>query len=98
MITSQLKLNPEQFLHFVELDEFGHDWEQLGLDIETDLLDLQVQLMANPAEGDVIVGTGGLRKLRFAPPTRSGGKRGGIRVCYCWWPRHWLILLVMAYN
>ena len=98
MIAGKFELNPEQFLQFVELDEFRDDWEQLGLDVEDDLLALQMQLMWNPAEGDVIVGTGGLRKLRFAPPTRSGGKRGGIRVCYCWWPQHFLILLVLAFG
>jgi hypothetical protein len=98
VIAGNYELNPEQFLHFVELDEFRGDWELLGLDVENDLLALQVQLMWNPAEGDVIAGAGGLRKLRFAPPSQSAGKRGSVRVCYCWWPRHWLILLVIAYG
>ncbi len=35
-------------------------------------------IAANPLAGDVIVGSGGLRKLRW---TRTGqGKRGGVRV------------------
>lgn len=35
-------------------------------------------IAANPLAGDVIVGSGGLRKLRW---TRAGqGKRGGVRV------------------
>ena len=37
-------------------------------------------LAANPLEGDVIPGTGGVRKLRFAASGR--GKRGGARVVY----------------
>lgn len=39
------------------------------------------RLVANPEEGDVIQGTGGLRKTRLR--SSSGGKSGGFRVCYC---------------
>jgi hypothetical protein len=38
--------------------------------------------MADPLAGDVIKGTGGLRKLRWSDSRRSKGKRGGIRVIY----------------
>ena len=38
---------------------------------------LQHSLMDNPTAGDVIEGTGGLRKLRQADPRRGKGKRGG---------------------
>ena len=41
--------------------------------------------MANPEAGDVIEGTGGLRKLRHPDPRRGKGKRGGLRVIYYWW-------------
>lgn len=41
--------------------------------------------MLNPEAGDVISGTGGLRKLRFADERRGKGKRGGLRVIYYWW-------------
>lgn len=37
-------------------------------------------LAANPLAGDVIPGTGGVRKLRFG--SAGGGKRGGARVVY----------------
>jgi hypothetical protein len=46
---------------------------------------LQATLMKSPDAGDVIEGTGGLRKLRFANARRSKGKRGGLRVIYYWW-------------
>lgn len=46
---------------------------------------LQHELMDNPTAGDVMEGTGGLRKLRQADPRRSKGKRGGLRVIYYWW-------------
>ena len=57
---------------------------------------LQNSLMENPAAGDVIQGTGGLRKLRHADPRRGKGKRGGLRVIYFWWEagrQFWLFTL-----
>jgi hypothetical protein len=45
---------------------------------------LQLELMKHPEAGDVIAGTGGLRKLRFSDRTRGKGKRGGLRVIYYW--------------
>jgi len=45
---------------------------------------LQTDLMKNPEAGDVIKGTAGLRKLRFADEKRGKGKRGGLRVIYYW--------------
>lgn len=41
---------------------------------------LQVWLMANPEAGNVIRGSGGIRKLRWGREGR--GKRGGMRVIY----------------
>lgn len=46
---------------------------------------LQNALMERPDAGDMIEGTGGLRKLRFADKRRGKGKRGGLRVIYYWW-------------
>lgn len=42
--------------------------------------ELQNTLIANPEAGDVIPGSGGIRKLRWRSPGR--GKRGGYRVVY----------------
>lgn len=41
---------------------------------------LQQALIANPDAGDLIQGSGGVRKLRWG--VRGRGKRGGIRVIY----------------
>jgi len=41
---------------------------------------LQDFLMRSPDAGDVVPGTGGIRKLRWRAPGR--GKRGGYRVVY----------------
>ena len=52
--------------------------------------------MGNPEAGDQIVGTGGLRKLRYGDSRRGKGKRGGLRVIYYFWtggPEFWLFTL-----
>ncbi|OFZ88154.1 MAG: toxin [Betaproteobacteria bacterium RBG_16_66_20] len=57
---------------------------------------LQQTLMKEPDAGDVIEGTGGLRKMRFADVRRGKGKRGGLRVIYYWWSagkQFWLYTL-----
>lgn len=57
---------------------------------------LQEAMLKNPEAGDVIEGTGGLRKLRHGDPRRGKGKRGGLRVIYYWWDggrQFWLFTL-----
>lgn len=47
---------------------------------ESDYLAFQQFLLENPEAGDVVQGSGGVRKVRWA---RAGmGKSGGVRVCY----------------
>ena len=79
---------------FVELPAFErHRTEYLD---DEAFSALQAALMANPEAGDVIRGTGGLRKVRFGHEGRGKGKRGGLRVIYYWWaPGHqfWLFTL-----
>lgn len=41
---------------------------------------IQAELLRNPAAGQVIQGTGGLRKATIADPSRGKGKRSGYRV------------------
>jgi mRNA-degrading endonuclease RelE of RelBE toxin-antitoxin system len=43
---------------------------------------LQFALFLRPGAGDLIRGSGGLRKIRWEIPGR--GKRGGLRVIYYW--------------
>jgi hypothetical protein len=45
----------------------------------------QQTLMTNPIAGEVIAGSGGLRKLRFGDARRAKGKRGGLRVIDYFW-------------
>ena len=49
---------------------------------DDDLRALEETLLENPERGAVMSGTGGLRKVRFAPPSRHTGKSGAMRVCY----------------
>ncbi len=58
----------------------------------------QQVLMENPEAGDVIEGTGGLRKIRFADEKRGKGKRGGLRVIYYWWLSGGQFWLLTIYN
>jgi hypothetical protein len=47
---------------------------------DDDYRELQKALIANPNAGDVVPGSGGVRKLRWRAAGR--GKRGGYRVIY----------------
>jgi len=55
-------------------------------------------MMKSPEAGDVIEGTGGLRKLRHGDQRRGKGKRGGLRVIYYWWDGHAQFWLFTLYN
>ena len=62
---------------------------------EDDYRQLQSALVIRPDMGDLIPGSGGLRKLRWRIPGR--GKRGGVRVIYYWamsreeiWPGYFM--------
>jgi hypothetical protein len=57
---------------------------------------LQNEMLRAPEAGDVITGTGGLRKIRHVDTQRDKGKRGGLRVIYFWWEtqrQFWLFTL-----
>jgi hypothetical protein len=57
--------------------------------------ELQLHLVAAPAAGSVIPGTGGLRKLRWS--RGDGGKRGGIRLIYFYHSATDRLLLLFAF-
>jgi hypothetical protein len=67
-------------LVFVEAPAFARHRESYLAD--QDFRRLQATLLHNPEGGDVIPGTGGLRKLRWTDSRRGKGKRGGLRVWY----------------
>ena len=57
---------------------------------------MQATLMANPSAGDLIRGSGGIRKLRWA--AAGTGKHGGLRVIYYCITAHERILLLTMYR
>ena len=68
-------------LTLVQTAAFVTNWNRLGL-TDDDLRALETLVMEHPEAGKVIRGTGGLRKIRFAPPSWNTGKSGATRVCY----------------
>jgi hypothetical protein len=68
-------------LLFVYFPGFVAEWKRFGLSDE-DLQSLEQALLKAPEAGAVMAGTGGLRKVRFAPPSRRSGKSGAYRVGY----------------
>jgi hypothetical protein len=55
-------------------------------------------MMENPLAGAPIPGCGLLRKLRFADPIRSQGKRGGVHVIYLHTPEASRVDLITVYG
>ena len=80
---------------FVELPIFRARWKEIGLN-DKDLMRLQEELLADPKVGAVIIGTGGVRKMRFAFQHR--GKSGSIRVIYVDFEVYEKIFLITAYT
>jgi hypothetical protein len=65
-------------IEFIETSLFTKQIKQIATDDE--LRVLQQELIAQPMKGDLITGTGGLRKVRMA--TDGQGKSGSARVIY----------------
>ena len=79
---------------FIETPIFTADVRLLLSDDEYGAL--QERLVANPDAGDVIAGTGGLRKIRWAAMAK--GKRGGARVIYYHVVSHAQIRMILIYR
>ena len=56
---------------------------------------LQNLLVETPNLGDIIQGSGGIRKIRWGFSGR--GKRGGVRIIYYWATNHNQIFMLYAY-
>ena len=82
------------YKEFIILPEFDKQWKAMNLK-DDDLRRLEDLILENPELGDVMQGTGGLRKLRFSFSDR--GKSGSSRVCYINIVRKEKIFLITAY-
>ncbi|MEZ7861182.1 MAG: type II toxin-antitoxin system RelE/ParE family toxin [Aeromonadaceae bacterium] len=79
-------------IEFIETSIFTRQIKTIATDDE--LKALQLELIAQPEKGDLIQGTGGLRKIRMA--TGQQGKSGSARVIYFLATAE-VIYLVLAY-
>ncbi|WP_019611622.1 type II toxin-antitoxin system RelE/ParE family toxin [Thioalkalivibrio sp. AKL7] len=79
-------------IEFIETPTFTRQFQAIATDDE--LKELQCTLIAQPYKGDLIQGTGGLRKIRIGLAQR--GKRGGGRVMYFLASKE-IIYLILAY-
>jgi hypothetical protein len=91
-------LSPEDLLHFIESTVFSTAWDDLGLNDEDDLMALQLLIMSQPKAAPIVQGTGGLRKLRFAPARWNTGTSGAARVCYVYFEEYGIVFLVFVYD
>jgi hypothetical protein len=64
---------------FIETTAFTKRVDREGAET---LREIQTAILKNPEAGQVIQGTGGLRKIRVADASRGKGKRGGLRAIY----------------
>lgn len=80
-------------LTFIEDEKFTRAADRLLT--EDERLELMIRLVASPEAGDVIPGSGGCRKLRFA--AKGKGSRGGARVIYFYRSQVGQILLLEIY-
>ncbi len=78
----------------IETPVFTRLVEQILTDEE--YRNLQNLLVLAPDRGDLIRGSGGLRKLRWA--YGGQGKRGGIRVIYYWITKDETLLMLYLYK
>ena len=84
----------DRYLEFIETKMFTDVFVKIGS--EDILKNLQKILNDDPERGDVIKGTGGLRKLRIALPGK--GKRGGARLLYLFIQIRGVIYLIYVYK
>ncbi|MEM9079418.1 MAG: type II toxin-antitoxin system RelE/ParE family toxin [Verrucomicrobiota bacterium] len=76
-------------LQFIESSVYSQQIDDLlG---KEDHRQLQLYLLERPDRGDLIKGSGGLRKVRWAGSGK--GKRGGIRVIYYLWHENTAFML-----
>lgn len=78
---------------FIETPIFTRRVKELMDDAS--LGNLQSRLALDPSSGDIIEGTGGIRKIRVA--AKGHGKRGGARVIYYHFVSASQIALLMIY-
>jgi hypothetical protein len=86
---------------FVESTGFSEDRRRLERARELshdDLVAMEQGILADPQTGDLVPGTGGLRKIRVGQRQVSRGKSGGARVYYLDLPHRAVTHLVAIFG
>ena len=83
-------------MEFIESPAFSRHYRDYLA--EEEYLLLQEALASNPTAGDVMPGTGGFRKMRWADPRRGKGRRGGLRLIYYYFSSDGQIWLMTIYD
>lgn len=83
----------QMLVSVVETDAYLSKARKIMSEAEMEAVVLRIS--ANPMAGDVIRGTGGLRKLRI--PLEGRGKRGGGRVVYWFYNEGYPAILLWAF-
>lgn len=83
-------------MEFIEAPAFTRNISAYLADDE--YLQLQRRLADNPETGDLMPGTGGFRKLRWADTKRGKGRRGGLRIIYYYFLADQQIWLMTLYD
>jgi mRNA-degrading endonuclease RelE of RelBE toxin-antitoxin system len=84
-------------LTFVYSPRFVREWDRLRLTDE-DLRVLEKAIWKAPDAAPVMRGTGGLRKIRFAPPSMHRGKSGATRVGFAYFRTKAAIIVVAIFS
>jgi hypothetical protein len=84
-------------LAFGQTSPFVADAKRLKL-VDEDLQALETLLLERPDRGAVVAGAGGVRKVRFAPPSWNVGKSGASRVVYAYFAKVGQVYLLLAYG
>ena len=83
-----------RFMIFIETSKFTKLLSEYLSDDEYRML--QWHLQEKPDSGDIVRGSGGVRKVRWAPEGK--GKSGGVRVIYYWKKSDYEIWMLTIYS
>ena len=87
-----------RFVETTGFDNHRTRLEREGELVDNDLAAMEQEILANPEAGDLVKGSGGLRKIRVGLSARGRGKRYGARVLYLDVPARAVTFLVSIFG
>ena len=91
-----MPVSESKYYSFIETAVFTKQADsKASLDV---LIAIQNDLIADPTRGDVVQGTGGVRKARVADPQSGRGKRSSFRYLYLYLEHRGRIYLLYFYG